>query len=1402
MSSPALNLESPVKNQLEKWKKHLIDFSRRNQLLFFKPKSSTTIFLQEKPQEIFQKLVIEAKSLGFQAQINTFNASDFGEELPPGIDAGDLDFGDLADPSDSAPLPIITESFDFSNSLLTDKDSRDLEQNLSKLKTRSQASLQEQGVNILYTALYFLEWFFDEEHAKSPLLLIPVSLERKGLSGSFKLSMIDDEIRINPTLIYKLERDFGISSVLINELEEKFSNIESTEDLAQLISEFSSLLKKDHPSWEIVEEASLSLFSFAKLSLYRDIEENEEIIINHPVIKQIAGQILEESELNQNIDLKYLVTASDIDKQINPSESRQILEADSSQEEAIYAARAGASFVIQGPPGTGKSQTISNIIAEALACNKKILFVSEKKSALDVVVNRLRKSKLDHFCLELHNSQQKKSDIVENLRTTVEDIKNIALQPSREAYLDSLPLVKSQIQQAIDELHKIRRPINMSLYEIYGRLACIETELQEHHKNLEFTIPTIEAIDPKRLSEIDYLFKKIAVFAYIINNYDKFIWKNANIQNLSFDVENQIKSNFIEFKNLIGKLSSYANPISERFFGKQVNCLSEFRWLAQASELAVNSPFPKKDWFNKTNLEEVQNLTITAKVEYEEYRESKKKILSRYSEGFLELNHQEFLEKFTQKFTGIFKFLNVDYWKTINQVKKMSLFNETRSLQMIINDLQQAVLLDKQASELNKDGAELTLVLGDFYKELDTDWNETITAIRWVQKVMSKFNADVLPNALLDIISDARVDEDFEQFKLQTKDLLSAYDLLKYHIGFYNSIFPHPNINIENISFDDLIDHLDCLVSNIIQIEDWIEFKSVEKSASDLGMSQMLQAMINSPIGDLSENIIKNIFSRKLYQLWIDKIELENLDIRKFSGQGQELLINKFNSLDKQIIEKNNQEIAHSLALNWIDFASNTTNRIDMQILNQEINKKKKHKPIRLIIQEIPELLQTLKPCWMMSPLSVSQLIEANKKSGKANQVKFDLVIFDEASQIRTEDAICAIYRADQLILAGDSNQLPPTNFFNYINDDDDYENNNFESVLDECSVFLKSHTLNWHYRSRHEDLIKFSNANIYDGQLITFPSAISKSENFGVDFEFIPDGYYERGSRFNRKEAQRVAEAIMEHYESNPNLSLGVIAFSEAQQFAIERELAKILRSSADKNYEFLDEEKSDSLFIKNLENVQGDERDFIFFSIGYAYDKKGTLSHNFGPLNREGGHRRLNVAVTRARNKLKVFSSIHASDIDLNRTGAQGAILLKKYLAFAETCSNNEVQAESMGFAVDELPLSLKQKSLIEESIAKSLNNRGFKVERYLGSSDYRIDLAVCNPNNPNEFILAIETDGEMYRSAKTTRDRERLRREVLESLGWNTHRIWARDWIRNNRDELDKLINKLNQAIKSVN
>lgn len=1405
-----LNKDSNVNNdkikiQLDRWKKSLIDFSKRNQLLFFKPRPTLTVNFENKADDIFKKIILESKSLALIEQIKAFNTDDFGavpmdpDELEPGMTLDDIGMDEPAlDP---------TVSHDFDNALQTDKDRKSLDQSLAKLKTRSTASLQEQGVNILYFALYFLNWNDSistedsETFYKSPLLLVPAHISRKGLNGDFTVSAIEDEIRINPTLAYKLSRDYDLD---LYQFEDELNNCEDLEEFQELIEKIRNFISDAHAKWQIDDEAAISLFSFAKLSLYKDLEVNEEKIINHQVIRQISGEILSEREMKKDLDLKYLVKANEIDMKLDPHQSNQILDADSSQEEAVYAAKAGASFVIQGPPGTGKSQTIANIIAESLSQNKKILFVSEKKAALEVVINRLKASNLDKYCLELHNSQKKKSEVIDSLRTSLEDIKNLAMDNPREEFIEDINKVKADITKGIDELHKLRKPINMSLYELYGELARLNLEYQD--SKIDFTIGNIEKINLEKLSELDYFFRQLAAQERIITGFDSFIWRNANLNNLSFELENDIKSNLIEFKSIVVKLAQYANPISQKYFARTTNNLSEFKWLAEASKLAINSPFPKKDWFDGGVLQNVQSLTIHAKIEHEEYQNDKGELLSRYSENFLELDHSELLTKFTQKFTGIFRFLNIDYWQSVSQIKKHALLNESRDLNTIINDLQVAAELDRKNQALNKEGAELSLVLGDFYKDYDTDWDETITAIKWVQKVMGKFDSQNLPAPLLDLVSEDAGDDEFDSFEKQTEDLLKAYELVKFHLSFYNNLFPQPNKDIEKLSFEELVDHLEDLISNITDIEDWIEFKALQSQAKELGLGQFLSSLVEAKFDCLDSEQIKAIFHKKLYQSWVDKIEIENPIMRKFSGKTQELLVNKFNNIDKALVEKNNKQIAKKLGMNWIEYAANPSSKADMQVLSHEINKKKKHKPMRVLIKEIPDLLQTAKPCWMMSPLSVSQLIESDNSN-----VEFDLVIFDEASQIRTEDAVCSIYRAKQLILAGDSNQLPPTNFFNYINEDDDYENSSFESVLDECAVFLDSKTLNWHYRSRHEDLIKFSNYYIYDNQLITFPSPIAKSQNYGVDFELIENGYYEKGARFNRKEAQRVASAILEHYSQNPDTSLGVIAFSEAQQFAIERELGKAMRADTslqEKMQKHMDEEMTNSLFIKNLENVQGDERDVIFFSIGYARDKKGNLSHNFGPLNREGGHRRLNVAVTRARNKLKVFSSITSADIDLSRTSAQGATLLKKYLAFSETCSGafkaEESSSEVADLATESQLILLQQEDSnpysdkdyfgVEESIARRLEAEGYAVERFLGASDYKIDIAVRSRKNPDNYILAIETDGKIYRNAKTCRDRERLRKQVLTSLGWDTHKIWARDWIRNSEDEFIKLTNML--------
>ncbi len=1361
--------KSRAENQITNWKKRLIDFSRRNQLLYYKPRTNLSVEISDPAVDIFKTLILDEETVLLKPSIEVVDTASFGDDDPMSLD--DLPPGEDFDSMSPVDDLMATAEFPTDTPFLqTSRDDKGLTNALNTLRTRSKASLNEHGINILYLGMYFIKWYdvVHKETASSPLIMIPVSLSKKGINAPCEMSVIDDEMTINPTLAYKLQHEYGIKLPDLQDIE-----LEAVEDLEKLKTKIETIIKAQS-NWELVDETTVSLFSFAKLSMYKDLEENKAKILNHPVIRSFSGEQVDNSEIDKNV-----FKAKELDDKVNANQSFQILDADSSQQEAVYAAKAGQSFVLQGPPGTGKSQTISNIIAESLAQNKKILFVSEKKAALEVVTNRLKASGLDKYCLELHGSRRKKSDVISNLKISVDEIKELAVNTQRYPFIDNINEVKQEMHAGIAELHKLRHPINKSLYEIYGELA----ELSDVEDN-NFNISSIERLTEKELSDLDYLFTQIEKKEEILNDFPNYIWKNASPSKLSFELENEIKGNFLEFQNVLTKLQSFANPIAKDYFNREVTNMRQFKWLSDACKLAIESPFPKQEWFAGNKLDQVKNLAVQAQNEHGQVETKKDTLLAKYSESFMMLNHNELLTKFTTEYVGVFKFLNIGYWKTMAQVKKTTLYNDIDNLSSLVNDLEQAVKLTEKKEELEGHQSEYSLALGDFYKKYDTDWQETLTAIQWVQKILNKVGHSQMSTELLQVVSDSADNDDFEQFKSKAEQLILASDLVKFHLEFYRSIFPQDNIDIENLSFEELNNKLQDFIDNISKIEDWIEFKKLRSEIDKAGLKQFIDSLLHNP-SENNAGDLKRKFRKKFYQLWIDKIELESSCMRSFSGEQQQLLIDRFNDLDLKQLSKVNIELAKRLALNWIEFASSSVHQDSMQILNAELNKKRRHKPIRMLVKEIPDLLQTLKPCWMMSPLTVSQLIDQNS-------IDFDIVIFDEASQIRTEDAIPSIYRGKQLVLAGDTHQLPPTNFFNLsLDDDEEYDEDavQFDSVLDEAAVFLENRTLNWHYRSRHESLITFSNRYIYENSLITFPSPVSTDAKYGVHFELVENGYYERGSRFNRNESKHVAQAIIDHYQANPDQSLGVIAFSEAQQGAIERELEKLLRKNEGLEKHFM-EDQVDACFIKNLENVQGDERDVIFFSIGYARDKKGVLSHNFGPLNKDGGHRRLNVAVTRARNKLKVFSSITAGDIDLSRTSAKGASLLKQYLAYTQAGGNIGIDDS---YVVEDM-CSQQTLTSIEDNIAKAIEEHGYKVQKYLGTSSYRIDLAVYTEEEDTEirkYLLAIETDGYMYQSASTARDRERLRKQVLESLGWKVHRIYARDWIKDPQAELDNIL-----------
>jgi very-short-patch-repair endonuclease len=441
-------------------------------------------------------------------------------------------------------------------------------------------------------------------------------------------------------------------------------------------------------------------------------------------------------------------------------------------------------------------------------------------------------------------------------------------------------------------------------------------------------------------------------------------------------------------------------------------------------------------------------------------------------------------------------------------------------------------------------------------------------------------------------------------------------------------------------------------------------------------------------------------------------------------------------------------------------------------ILRRELAKKRRHMPTRRLIESMPTLLPRLKPCFLMSPLSVAQFLDASLPP-------FDLVVFDEASQIPVWDAIGAIARGSAVIVVGDSKQLPPTTFFQSLEGEDDGAEDagaieDVESILKECNAAgVPSIRLTWHYRSRHESLIAFSNHHYYENELHTFPSPEDRSPRLGVTFRHITGSTYDRGgTRTNRAEAGAVvAEVVALLTDPDRSGSVGVVTFNLAQQTLIE-DLLDAQRRQRPEIEPFFSSDAEEPVFVKNLESVQGDERDTIVFSVGYGPDASGRVSMNFGPLNAEGGERRLNVAVTRAKKRLIVFSSITGDQIDLRRTSALGVRHFKAFLDFAAQ------GAEALAVAGSP-ENGAEPEDGLARAVRAALTARGHAVDSRIGYGGYRIDLAVRDPARPGRYLLGIVCDGASYRAASTARDRDRIRRSVLDGLGWRLTRVWSTAW-----------------------
>lgn len=666
---------------------------------------------------------------------------------------------------------------------------------------------------------------------------------------------------------------------------------------------------------------------------------------------------------------------------------------------------------------------------------------------------------------------------------------------------------------------------------------------------------------------------------------------------------------------------------------------------------------------------------------------------------------------------------------------------------------------------------------GYLYDGLTTDFRRVIDYINWTIEFTNTIKEWRIPlEVAKSLVNDTNLAKSCEKL---ASDLSKSKGNMEEDTEWFESLYSIP-MDISDMKFNELDDKITSCLNELSDIDEQADFNRTTDDCNSEGLSSYMSAALNE---GLSGEDAVNAFLKKFYSNWLEDILFSSSSLRSLCGNDYSEEVKRFNQLDINQLSNAKVRIRNKVISRLPNIDDAVYSNTELSILKQELYKQKGGMPAAKLLHKIPNVVMNLKPCMMMSPLSVSLFLQND-------DYMFDMVIFDEASQVRTESAIGAIMRAKQAIIVGDVKQLPPTNFFSSSGSDSDSDDDEqfLESILDESHA-LPIRSLRWHYRSRDESLIAFSNHNIYGDMLITFPSCNHGRPDTGVEYIYVEDGVYDRGKkRCNVKEARRVAELVFEHIENRSSESLGVIAASEAQMQAIESVL-NFMRYQNREHEEFFKENKKEPFFIKNIENVQGDERDVIIFSLGYGKDTSGKMYMNFGPLSKKGGTRRLNVAVTRARSNLKFVGSILPEDIDTYE-GDLG--MVRSYIEYALHGS------ESLVENTEDIETS---KSIFEESICDFIQSHGYVAKPRIGCSGYRVDIGVADSSDSERYILGIECDGFVYKSARTARERERLRYDMLRSMGWNVYRLHALDWVRDPESAGNDLLNAIQSAISNT-
>lgn len=1326
--------------RIERWQRKLLDLTLGNRLLNFKDSQSVLPILSADLAATEDRLAsgTELKLLALRDEQGTT-----GRDLTPAqvqkIEAEQahdaLARGQLAVP-------------------LTGKE---MTKRLIELYRKARLDMAEGGTNTLFLAVGFLRWQRREDDTKkyrAPLLLIPVKLERRSAQSEFRISQFEDEVRVNFTLLEMLKREFELT---IPELEGELPRDESGLDIPLILQTVRHRVR-DVAGFEVVEEASLAILSFAKYLMWKDLVDRTDSLRQSPLV----AHLVDNPETVFPGSQTAMPEPGDIDRKLNPGDLLTPLPADSSQLAAVLAASQDRDFVLIGPPGTGKSQTITNIIADQLGRGKTVLFVAEKSAALIVVHRRLSQQGLADAVLELHSNKSDRKQVLQQLDRSWSRAANANAQDWVQVSED-LRVTRDQLNAYVDALHRPGTQ-GFSAYQAIGRAV-------QNESPFALTFDNKDCHDEARWRELKQLAGEIGRLFHHVSDLDmkgpislldsgewSFAWQDQYLA-ANKKLEDALRAHTDARHALAQGLGATPDIVDSPTISAVLAALANERLgAATLSEMVLNDP------------EAAQDALAALQTELAEARQARAMLGGDYPDrtlvdipaDALDLQWRDAKSK-AWPFSTLAQGKVRKLLQTYASAGKANPETDLAGLRQLVRA--RAAILESPLKKVEGYAEEKTdtdalhthIEKAKHYLTVEADLAHAGLAISETGRAeLIRANGGRFRDALskLQETASTLVERQAETLKLGGKNIEHATSETAAQLAALRQLSP--------------------------RFTDWMKWREGRSRAITAGLGPLVEALDNGvAIADTTQAV------EQAYMTWWLRLAIDaEPTLRSFSQWQHEELIQYFHTLDDKQSNLAAGEILRRLG-NTLPHRDQVPRKSELGILRHQIGLTRPSLALRSLIAEMPSTFTRLAPCVLMSPLSVAQYLPAGLAT-------FDLVIFDEASQIATWDAVGAIARGKRAIIVGDPKQMPPSNFFGRNDTEEETETDVAEFAFDMPSILeevehsgVPTHYLNWHYRSQDEALIAFSNYSYYDGRLVTFPGP--KQHSDAVRHHEINGTYLRGKGRTNPDEAQAIAAYVVERLtqwlgiDEKDRPTLGVITFNQPQQVLIE-DLLDAKRQADPRLEWFFDDEREEPVIVRNIENIQGDERDVILFSITFGPDHAGKVPMSFGALNLSGGEKRLNVAVTRARQEMHVFTSMSAEHINLERSNKRGVADFKAFLDYVKR------GAEALG-AQDAGSLGGVD-SPFEEAVMEGLRRKGWDVRTQIGVSDFRIDLAVKHPDHAGAWLAGVECDGARYHSSATARDRDRVRQGVLEGLGWKILRVWSTQWFRATAQTLDAL------------